>query len=458
MSDLTPRDTDEPGGAAGDSALLTDPAAGGSLAAAASTGPIEGGLGDYARTYWKRVQGGDMGSLPAVAGLIVLVIFFSAIHPEFRGLINFSNLITQAAPTIVLAIGLVFVLLLGEIDLSAGTAGGVCAAVMATLVFNHGWPWWAGVLAAMVTGVVIGYVIGWLVAKLRVPSFVVTLAFFLAFQGVQLWVIGQGGAVTVNSNVINDIENSNMPPWAGWLMLAIFAIGYAGYKAMAMAARRRKNLTVEPLSLVTVKVLGVVVIGALAVWLLNKNRALQKSSLQSVNGKLEIVKQTLAGVPWVVPFLLVIFVVLTFMLGRTRYGRHIYAVGGNREAARRAGIAVDRIRISVFLLCSFMASLSGILMASTLRSVNDSLGGGNTLLLAVGAAAIGGTSLFGGKGRVVDAVVGGLVLTVITNGMADLIKGNNQSAIQWIVTGAVLLIAAAVDALARRRSAGAGLG
>jgi D-xylose transport system permease protein len=454
MSDLTPgtdKSIDVP-------VALADTAATSDLVAAASTGPIEGGLADYGRTYWKRVQGGDMGSLPAVCGLIVLVIFFSIIHPEFRGLVNFANLITQAAPTVMLAIGLVFVLLLGEIDLSAGTAGGVCASVMAALIFNHGWPWWAGVLAAIVTGIVIGYVIGWLVAKLRVPSFVVTLAFFLAFQGVQLWVIGKGGAIALNSNVIDDIENTNMPAWAGWLTLVLFAGIYAVYKIATQVSRRRNRLVSEPFSLVAIKVFAIVVIGAIAVALLNQNRALQKSSLQSVDGKLVLVKQTLSGVPWVVPFLLAIYLILTFLLGRTRYGRHVYAVGGNREAARRAGIPVDRIRISVFVFCSFMASLSGILYGSTLRSVNDNLGGGNTLLLAVGAAAIGGTSLFGGKGRIVDAVVGGLVLTVITNGMADLITGNNQSAIQWIVTGAVLLIAAAVDALARRRSAGAGLG
>ena len=194
-------------------------------------------------------------------------------------------------------------------------------------------------------------------------------------------------------------------------------------------------------------------------FLLNQNRAVNKTaSFKNVNGKLvKVAAQHLEGIPWVVPVIIAFFVAWTFMLSRTRYGRHVYAVGGNEEAARRAGIPVDRIRISVFVLCSGMSAIGGIMIGSNVQSVSVANYGGNTLLLAVGAAVIGGTSLFGGKGRMVDAIIGGAVVEVIYNGMSNLVTGQNSSAVQYIVTGLVLMLAAAVDALSRRRAGATGL-
>jgi len=246
----------------------------------------------------------------------------------------------------------------------------------------------------------------------------------------------------------------------GWVLVAIVVVAYAAVKLTHARARSRAGLSSEPVTLVALKVAGLAVVAAVAVIFLNENRATNKGTqLVNQGGKLVQVKVgSLQGVPWVVPLILAFFVIWTFVLSRTRYGRHIYATGGNEEAARRAGIPVDRIRISVFVICSFMASIGGVLLASNVRAVAQNAGGGNTLLLAVGAAVIGGTSLFGGKGRPLDAVIGGLVIAVIANGMSDLVHGTNSSAVQFIVTGIVLLIAAAVDALARRRASAAGLG
>ncbi len=434
------------------------------LAAVATTGPTSGGLREHVDLYLQRVRGGDMGSLPAVAGLVVLVIFFWALHPAFGSLGNFSDLIKQSSPTIFLAMGLVFVLLLGEIDLSAGTAAGVCAVIMARLSVGYGWSWPWAILAALVAGVVIGLFTGWICAKIRIPSFIVTLALFLAYQGVILYIVnngkGQTGNLTITDSFIGSIYNGQMSTWAGWLLVIVVIAGYAAVKIYDRSRRVRAGLAAEPISVVAFKVGALALLSVVAVILLNQNRAINKTGgIANVNGKLvRVGGQVLEGVPWVVPLIGFFFVLWTFVLGRTRYGRHVYAVGGNEEAARRAGITIDRIRISVFAINSFMAAIAGILLASNLRSVDASEGGGNTLLLAVGAAVIGGTSLFGGKGKPQDAVIGGLVLAVIANGMATLVKGNNSSAVQYVVTGAVLLLAAAVDALSRRRAGASGLG
>jgi len=433
------------------------------LAAAATTIPMGGGLQDHVRTYLQRVRGGDMGSLPAASGLVVLVAFFWIAHPSFGSLGNLADLTKQSSTSICLAMGLVFVLLLGEIDLAAGVAAGVCACTMARLSAGYNWSWPAAILAALVTGVVIGVLTGVLCAKVRIPSFVVTLALFLAFQGVNLILVnngaGQKGNVTIDDNFINNVYNGQMAPWAGWLVAAVVVGGYAAVKVSAQAKRHRAGLAAEPITIIGLKVGFLVVVSIVAVYLLNQNRSINKSShIVNQGGKLvRVGAEKLVGVPYVVLLILVLFTVWTFVLTRTSYGRHVYAVGGNTEAARRAGIQTDRIRISVFVINSFMASIAGVLMASNLRSVDANEGAGLTLLLAVAAAVIGGTSLFGGKGRPLDAVIGGLVLTVIANGMSDLITGGNGAAYQYIVTGGVLLLAAAVDALSRRRAGSSGL-
>jgi D-xylose transport system permease protein len=436
----------------------TDELAEASLAAAASTAPIEGGLREYFRTYLQRVRSGDLGSLPAAAGLVLLVVIFSFAEEAFFSLGNFANLITQAAPSVLLAMGLVFVLLLGEIDLSAGAASGVGGATAAVFIHN-GLPWPVAVILSLVVGFIIGYFIGIMRAKVYVPSFVITLALFLALQGVVLWVVDSvhaSGNISLQSDTLNALENKNMPVWLGWVLGVVCVAGYVGMKLYDAHARRSRGLAAEPAVVMGLKILLVATLIFVPVALLNANRALHKTSIENVNGKLVTVSNKLEGVPWVVPVIIVLVVALGFVLSRTRYGRHIYAVGGSDEAARRAGIRVDAIRISVFVVCSMMAVVSGVVLASRI-GVNSAQGGGNTLLLAVGAAVIGGTSLFGGKGKITDAVIGGLVVAVIINGMSDLIKGENSSAIQFIVTGGVLALAATVDALSRRRAGAAGL-
>jgi D-xylose transport system permease protein len=430
------------------------------LAAAARTAPMEGGVSDYLRTYWQRVQAGDLGSLPAVAALLLLVIIFAIAQSSFWSLGNFANIITQAAPSVLLAMGLVFVLLLGEIDLAAGTTSGVGGATTAVLIYN-GMNWVPAVIVALGVGVVIGYFIGFMRAIVRVPSFVVTLALFLALQGVVLWVVisvHASGNIPLNSKVLNSLENSNMPLWLGWLMGIVLVAGYVAVKLYDRRTRSRRNLPTEPMVITALKVTAMAVFILVPIGLLNQDRALNKApTVETVNGQLvRVPHKALQGVPWVVPLVVALVVVLGFVLSRTRYGRHIYAVGGNDEAARRAGIRVEGIRISVFIVGSMMAVISGIVLASRI-SVNAGQGGGNTLLLAVGAAVIGGTSLFGGKGKITDAVIGGLVVAVIINGMSDLIQGENSQAIQFIVTGGVLILAATVDALSRRRAGSTGV-
>ena len=399
-------------------------------------------FGAYVRAYVQRLRGGEMGALPAILGLIVLCSVFAIVRPVFLTPGNFANLIPQGAAVTVIAMGLVFVLLLGEIDLSAGFASGVCAAILAKALADFGAPWYLAIIAAMLTGTIIGLVLGSLVAKVGIPSFVVTLAAFLGFQGLVLLLIKGGTIVSVQDPVIKTIGNSYLSPLLGWVLFALAVGGYAAVQFVRLAGRKRRGLKADPLSVVLARIGALAVIAGIAVFVLNEERSRNPALV------------SLRGVPMVVPVLGVLLVVLTFVLKRTGYGLHIYAVGGNREAARRAGINTDRIRISAFMLCSTMAAIGGIIAASRANSVDPNTGGSNVLLYAVGAAVIGGTSLFGGKGRILDAILGGAVVAVIDNGMGLM---GYSSGVKFIVTGTVLLLAAGVDALSRRRAASAGL-
>jgi D-xylose transport system permease protein len=440
------------------------------------------------QNYIQRLRGGELGALPALVGLLVLVIVFSAASSVFLTKGNFANFISQAAPTAIMAMGLIFVLLLGEIDLSAGTASGVCAAVMALGVVNHGklhsvlgtttflvlvafllaaaavtaWYrlWIAtailvlgtiviatgltkhpllAIFAAITVGVAIGTLIGFLVARVGIPSFVVTLALFLAWQGVLLKFIGEGAAIpTKDYNLLFSIDNKNMSVALGWAMWAVSIAIYAVYTVGRAIRRRRANLVSEPLDLVIVRIVALALTTGLGVAVLSQNRS------RTVFGKIE-------GVPYVVPLILVCFVLWTIVLAKTRYGRYVYATGGNTEAARRAGIDVTRIRLSVFVICSGMAGLAGVVAASKQGGVDAAFGNGTTLLYAVAAAVIGGTSLFGGRGKIRDAVIGALVIGIIPNGLG-LIRNINAS-YEFMITGLVLLLAASVDALSRKRAA-----
>ncbi len=391
--------------------------------------------------YVARLKGGDIGSLPALLGLGVLLVLFSVLRPEtFPTAGNVANLLVQASSIVVLAMGLTFVLLLGDIDLSAGVAGGASAAVMALVLGQAGLPWYVGVLAGLLAGLVIGTLIGLFVAKVGIPSFVVTLALFLGLQGVTLRLIGQGGTIAVRDPVVVAIANGNVPVVLGWVLAVAAVVAYAALSLRKWAGQRRRGLTRDNLGVVVLRVVAVAVAVLAVTAVLSENRARVPSIV-------------LAGMPWSVPLIAVLLVVLSLVLGRTAYGRHVYAVGGNPEAARRAGIDVLRIRISVFMVGSTLAALAGIIDASRLNSVAPGSGGGNTLLLGVGAAVIGGTSLFGGRGKVSNAVIGGLVIAVIANGLGLL---GQQAYVNFLVTGAVLLLAAAVDAVSRRRRSSAG--
>ena len=404
----------------------------------------EGSLGDAARQYLTRVRGGDVGALPAVLGLVVLLIVFTILRPStFTNSFNFANLINQSAAVIVIAMGLVFVLLLGEIDLSAGFTGGTAASVMGVFMTNHHVDWRLSILICLATGAVIGTCIGVLVARLGIPSFVVTLAAFLGLQGLMLVIIGEGGTISFAEPHILAIANKNLPVWLGWVLCVGGLAVYAAITFRRITTRRAAGLTTDPVSVWAVKTGALAVILLAATWYLSGER-----SRNTANA-------SITGLPIVVAILLFLLVLLNFLLQRTSWGRHVYAVGGNAEAARRAGINVARVRLSCFVMCSTLAAVAGILLSSRTNSVSPTTGGSLTLLYAVGAAVIGGTSLFGGKGRIVDAVIGGLVIAVIDNGMLLL---NQPSGRVYIVTGIVLLLAASVDAISRRRAAATGRG
>jgi D-xylose transport system permease protein len=388
-----------------------------------------------AKDYWSRVKAGDIGSLPAVLGLIVLCLVFGSMSSVFLTPGNFANLITQAAAVIVIAMGLIFVLLLGEIDLSAGYTAGVTGAVLVILITNQGQPWYVALTASIAVGAVLGFLLGSLVARLGIPSFVVTLAAFLAFQGILLLLAGEGGTIRVEDPTILAVENSNMSPTVSWIFFLIVAVAYVLSGLTAMNSRRKAGLKTELKKLWIIKTAGLLLITGLAVFALNLERSNNPDLV------------SLKGIPYVVPVILLLLVIGTFVLGRTAFGRHIYAVGGNAEAARRAGIDVKRIRIAAFMICSSLAAIAGMIFASRQNSVSPTTGGSSTLLYAVGAAVIGGTSLFGGKGKMRDAILGGLVVAVIDNGMGLL---GYAAGIKFIVTGLVLLVSAGVDAISRR--------
>jgi D-xylose transport system permease protein len=404
--------------------------------------PGERGLGDAASEYWNKIRGGDLGSLPAVFGVIVLVIVFGVLEPDtFLTENNFANLINQGAAIMVLAMGLVFVLLLGEIDLSAGFTAGMGAAILGVTLTEKGWAWPLAVLAALATGVAIGFTIALLVARLGIPSFVVSLAYFLGLQGAMLLIIGEGGTIRISDEAVLSVMNKNMAPALGWLLALVVIAGYALSSYLVIRRREKAGLPAAALSVWAVKVLALAVVVVIAVYLLNLER--QRPAAPIV----------IQGVPWVVPLVIALVVGLSFLLMRTGFGRHVYAVGGNAEAARRAGINVANIKTYCFILGSTLAIVAGILIASRDNSVSPTTGGAQTLLYAVGAAVIGGTSLFGGRGRIVDAVTGGLVVAIIANGLPLITQ---KSGVQFIINGLVLLLAASVDAISRKRAAATG--
>lgn len=396
----------------------------------------EGSALDQIKAYGSRLKSGEMGALPAIGALILLVALFSSLSPYFLTVMNFANLLNQAATLMMLSAALVFVIMLGEIDLSAGVTAGTGMAIFVKLNLD-GWPWQASFALAFALALATGWVLGYFVAKIGVPSFVVSLAFYLAFPGVALIILGEGGVLRVEVPEIKAIMNTNLPLWGGWALLAVsIAITFA----MGLWDRTRRlkaNLPARPLSLLVAKVGALAVLGSAGVILLNQPR-----SLVAVN--------PIAGVPTVIPIAVFVLFVGTFMLDRTKFGRYMYAVGGNPEAARRAGIKVAKIRITAFMICSFLAMISGVFNVSRIGNVESSAGRA-IVLSGVAAAVVGGVSLFGGRGRLVHAAIGAFVIAIIDNGLGLL---GMPAGIAYIITGGVLLIAATADALARRRSGG----
>ena len=393
-------------------------------------------LSGYARLWLRGVQSGELGSLPIVVALVIIFVTFGALNDVFLTERNFTNLLLQTAPIATMAIGVVFVLLIAEIDLSVAFVSAVGAVVMTLLLRpdDPGWPWWVAIGVGLVCTTAIGFLQGIIVTKAGVPSFVVTLAGFLVWSGVVLILTTRAsrvGTIRVQDATITGLANDFLSDLWGWVIGAIAVAGYAVLQLRTAFGRRAAGLVAKPTVVIALQTAALATITFLGVWYANKDR----------------------GVPKIVLYLGLFLLFWTFVASRTRFGRHVYAVGGNPEAARRAGIDVDRVRIAVFMISGFMAGAGGIFFASRLRSVATNTGGGNLLLLVIAAAVIGGTSLFGGVGRVVAALLGALVIGSIQNGMDLLGLASGE---KFVITGIVLLAAVLVDAYAKRRRAAAG--
>ncbi|MCL1869987.1 MAG: ABC transporter permease [Promicromonosporaceae bacterium] len=392
------------------------------------------GAGAYLGLAWKRVRGGETGVLPVVGGLILVSVIFQSLNGNFLTAGNLVNLLVQAAVFALLSMAEVFVLLLGEIDLSVGYVAGISAVAVAWLAQPQvGWPWWAAILVALGAATLIGLLHGTLITRIGLPSFVVTLAGLLFWQGVMLFVLGNGGAILISDTVLVGISSGTLPRLGGWVV-AIVVVAVFGVIVWRRDARRRAvGLTAPPVSLTIAKIAACAVGGAALILLANADR-----------GRLAPVY----GLPWVVLLVAALLVVWAYLLGRRRFGLYVYAVGGNAEAARRAGIRLSRIRTVAFLLCSLTSGVAGVVYASRLRSISTSLDGGTLVLYAVAGAVIGGTSLFGGRGKMLHGVLGGLVIAAIDNGMGLL---GFSAAAKYMVTALVLIVAVTIDAVARRR-------
>ena len=381
---------------------------------------------EFVSGYFKRMRSGDFGALPIVIGLLIIALIFQSLNKNFLTPVNLVNLIIQMAGLATIAVGVVFVLLLGEIDLSIGFVSAVAGVTMTLLLlppFNL--PWFLAIPAGLLVVTLIGLLQGSIITGFGLPSFIVTLAGMLVWNGVVLLMVGAGGTIILQDSVGVAIANAFLPAMWGWILAVVIVALYAFNTLGHNLGRRREGLSVTPTPLVLAQIIGVSLMIVIAVYVCNLDR----------------------GVPFVGVLLLVFLVIFSYVATRTPFGRYVYAVGGNAEAARRAGIDVNRIRIYVFMLSSFMAGWGGIILASRLRSVATNSGGGSLTLYAIAAAVIGGTSLFGGRGNVMSALLGALVVASVDNGMGLL---GLSAGVKFIITGLVLLVAVLVDALARR--------
>ena len=408
--------------------------------AAATAAPevIADSLGEYIKIWWARVRSGDSGALPVLLGLVAIVVYFQVRSSLFLSAGNLVNLMTQAAWIVLLGMAEVFVLLLGEIDLSIGYTSVIGATLTLWLLEPPGpAPWPLAVLVGLAFPALFGAVEGVIITRLRLPSFVVTLAGQLAGLGLLLFIMDQaapngGGTIRLYNNVLIAIEGGALSPLADWIVMAAAVVLVGALFVVRDTRRRAGGLAAPPVSVTWLKVGAMAVAGVVLVLIGNTNRG---------------VTIAVRGLPWVVLVVLVVLVAWSFLLGRTRFGRYIYAIGGNAEASRRAGINLNRIRVAAFALAGLTAGIMGIVYASYLGSVSTNVQGGNNVLYAVAAAVIGGTSLFGGRGKMLGAVLGGIIVAVIYNGLQLLGLG---AAAQNLWTAAVLLAAVTVDTVARR--------
>ena len=385
--------------------------------------------------FLRRIRSGDLGMMPVITGLIIIWIVFYTQNPRFLSSRNLVELSLDSATIGMISIGVVLVLLLGEIDLSIGSVSGVSGSILAVLLVYQGWPLAAAILSAVATGLAIGVFYGLLYTRFGVPSFVMTLAGLLAFLGLQLTVLGSRGTVNlpVNSWLIEFASFKYLPPAVSYVLAAVAGAAYFVFRAATIRRRVAANLSAASMRSVAIRAVLITAAIAAGAYYLNLDR----------------------GIGWMPLLWVLTIVVMDLLLRRTTWGRHVFAVGGNEEAARRAGIAVERVYISVFALCSGFAALGGVLAAARLQSVAQSSGGTDTNLMAIAAAVIGGTSLFGGRGSAYAALFGMLVLQSITSGL-NLI--GVEAEVRYMVTGAVLLLAVTIDSLSRRARKSSGRG
>ncbi len=375
----------------------------------------------------RNVRAGELGGAPVIIGLILIAIVFQSLNDRFLSPQNLSNLSVQIVAVGLMTTGVIMVLLLGEIDLSIGSVAGLSAGILAVMVMRHGWPEWAGILAALGVGLLVGILHGVIFAKIGVPAFVVTLAGLLGWQGLHLFLMAPDGTINTRSDgLIASLTHTYFVPWIGWAVVALALFLYLVSVLTAERRRRLAQLPFKPLPEVLLRagLLAVPLVGG--VWIVNQHNGVSLAFLIFVGA----------------------VVTLDLVLRKTRYGRMVYAVGGNAEAARRAGVNVVLIRVSVFGIASTLAALGGIMLVSRNIAASTTTGGGSELMMAIAAAVIGGTSLFGGRGNAYSALLGGLVLGAITSGL--LLLPNVDTSVRFMITAAVLLIAVILDAVSRR--------
>ncbi|MGC2484691.1 MAG: hypothetical protein WA359_00395 [Acidimicrobiales bacterium] len=388
------------------------------------------------KKVFKRLNAGDSGLLPVVLGLVALVLYFYFRNHVFLQSENLTNLFIQSTVFILLGMAEIWLLLLGEIDLSLGFVLGIGGAVATiTTSASWHWPWALAFLASLAVSSLLSFASGLFVVYLRLPSFIVTLAGQIGFEGVLIYMIDRenaGGTVPVQNHVLYNLVNGNFTPLWTWLFFVIL-VGIAAILMVRSYQRRRINgLTLQPLYFTMAKIAALAIAGVVLALIFNTNRS-----------GFSIIR----GMPFAIPIDLAMLIAGSFILTKTRTGRYIYAIGGNKEAARRAGINVNRYRLLAFAFAGFTAGVAGLLYSSNLDGMSDAVPGGTYVLYAVAAAVIGGTSLFGGRGKMIHAVIGGLVIATIYNGMALI---NVSTAVEYIVVAIVLLAAVTVDSLARR--------